>query len=93
MAMFSATDRFGNSDRSWKMTCTPSALAIGRIEALAHLARDLDPSAGIGRMHAGDQLDQGGLAAAVLTDEAVHLARKHVPIDPVERQQHRRIAC
>ena len=37
-------------------------------------------------MHAGDQLDQGGLAAAVLADEAMHLAGQHVPIDPVERQ-------
>ncbi len=56
-----------------------------RVEVVAHLAGELDPTARIGRMHASDQLDQGGLAAAVLTDKAMHLAGQHVPIDPVER--------
>ena len=56
-----------------------------RVEVVAHLAGELDPAARVGRMHAGDQLDQGGLAAAVLADEAMHLAGQHVPVDPVER--------
>ena len=72
-AMFSATVRFGNSDRSWKITWMPSAFALRRVERQHRRAVDLD-LAGARRMHAGDDLDQRRLAGAVLADEAVHLA-------------------
>ena len=83
-AMFSATVRFGNSDRSWKITWMPSALALRRVERQHRLAVDLDLAGGR-RVHPGDRLDQRRLAAAVLADEAVHLAAAHLPVDVGQR--------
>ena len=42
-----------------------------------HLAR-------VGLVGAGEHLDQGGLAGAVLAEQAVHLPRVHVEVDAVE---------
>ena len=52
--------------------------ARGR-EVLGGLAVELDPAARLGLVDAGHELDQGGLAAAVLADEAVHLAAARPP--------------
>ena len=48
------------------------------------LAIDLD-HAGVGRMHARHQLDQGRLAAAVLADQTMYFAGHDRPIDAVQR--------
>ena len=49
-----------------------------------HLDRLALPAqvAGIGLQHAIDDLDQGGLAGAVLAEQGVDLARPDVEIDP-----------
>ena len=43
-----------------------------------------DHAAGIGRMHPGENLDQGRLAGAVLPHQAMDLARLDRPVDGVE---------
>src|SRR5262245_34861363 len=50
-------------------------------------AVDGDRAAGIGRVDAGEDLDQGRLARAVLADQAMHLARLDRPVDRVERDR------
>ena len=44
-------------------------LAVGDV-----LAAKADHAAGVGRIDAGDQIEQGALAGAVRADDAVHLA-------------------
>ena len=39
----------------------------------------------VGRVRPGQHLDQGGLAGAVLAEQAVHLAGADVEVDAVER--------
>ena len=39
----------------------------------------------VGLVHPGEDLDQGRLAGAVLAEQAVHLAREDVEVDPAER--------
>ncbi len=41
--------------------------------------------AGVGLVGAGQHLDQGGLAGAVLAEQAVHLAGRDVEVDAVQR--------
>ncbi len=36
-------------------------------------------------VHSGEHFDQGGFSGAVLAEQAVHLARAYVQIDPVQR--------
>ena len=43
--------------------------------------------AGIGAVHAGEDLDQRRLAGAVLAEQRVHLAGAHVEVDRVERER------
>ena len=43
-----------------------------------------DDLAGVGLLRPGDDLDEGGLAAAVLAGQAVHLARQQVERDALE---------
>ena len=50
-------------------------------------AVDDDLGARVGRMDAGQDLDQRRLARPVLADQAVHLAAPDRPFDPVERHR------
>ena len=84
IAMFSSTVRLGNSDRSWKMTWMPSAFAWCGVKLLMGHAVDRDRAAWIGRMDAGEDLDEGRFAGAVLSDQAVDFARLDRPVDRVE---------
>ena len=72
--MLSATLRSGISDSSWKMQTMPAALA-----AAGEAKRDLAPvehhAAFVGRDDAGHDLDQRGLAGAVLAEDGVDAAR------------------
>jgi hypothetical protein len=40
--------------------------------------------AAVGLMHAGEHLDQGGFARAVLAQNTMHLGRAHLEVDPFE---------
>ena len=61
----------------------PAFTAWPGIGEFHYLAADPD-LAFVSRMHAGDDLDQGGLAGAVFTQERMHLTRAHVEINMVE---------
>src|SRR5262249_37601282 len=56
---------------------------------LRRARRDLDPAktndAGIARENAGDHLDQGGLAGAILAEQSMDLARAEREIDVLQR--------
>ena len=56
-------------------------LRVGEVDLLA-LPGD---GALVGLVHAGEHLDEGRLAGAVLAREAVHLAGADVEVDPAER--------
>ena len=56
------------------MTWMPQARRLDRVEMRIFVALDDDAAAGLRLLDAGDDLDQGRLAGAVLTDEAMHLA-------------------
>ena len=50
-----------------------------------HLAAvERQPRAGLGRVEPGQDLDQGGLARAVLSEQAVHLAAPDAEGDAIE---------
>ena len=59
-------------------------LGVARAAERPRLRRRTRRVPSSGRVHAGDDLHQGGLAGAVLTDDGVHLARPHVEVDAVE---------
>ena len=82
--MFSATLRSGKSVGSWKMIAIPAAcdcLALSKIASSPSI-RSRPAS---GSVHAGEDLDERGLAGAVLADEAVHLAPEQLDVAVVER--------
>ena len=43
-----------------------------------------DDPALVGRVHTGQDLDQGGLARAVLAEQAVHLTGQHLEVDATQ---------
>ena len=92
-AMFSATERFGSRSISWYTVLMPAELrVVGRREA--HQLAVEPQLALVEREGAGDRLDEGRLAGAVLAHERVHLAREHAEVDAVDRglraEAHRR---
>ena len=48
---------------------------------------DEDPTARVGRVVAGQDLGEGGLARSVLTDQPVDLTRRHVQVDVPQRSE------
>ena len=83
-AMFSATERFGKSEKSWKITMIPAAAdcrGVSRREALAG-HRD---ARRVRLLDAREDLDQRRLAAAVLAGERHRLALADREADAVER--------
>ncbi len=64
--------------------------AIGSFSALGSTTRPRKPTlAGVGRIDAGQHLDQRRLAGAVLPEQRMHLAAPDIEIDVVERQRAR----
>ncbi len=55
----------------------------GRVERAVALARDLDRP-GVGLVVAGEDLDEGGLARAVLAEQREHFAAGGVEVDSAE---------
>ena len=68
--------------RWWRCRACMRGLRVGEADRLAAPARS---SPGVGLVRAGQHLDQGGLAGAVLAEQAVHLAGAHLQVDAVER--------
>ena len=78
--MFSATVSSGNSSSSWCTVAMPAACA-SRGEA-NRTGRAIDEDlALVGLVQAGHDLDEGGLAGAVLAHQGMHLAGAHVEAD------------
>ncbi len=70
MLMLSATDRSGITDSSWNTATMPTAFAACGLVKRDRLAVE-GHRALVGRHHAGDDLDQGRLAGAVLAEHGV----------------------
>ncbi len=87
--MFSATDRSGSRLNSWKTVERPACWAWTGWPNDTVFAVDLD-GAGVGLVHAGEDLHQRGLAGAVLADEAEDLAGAQLEVDVVGARRCRR---
>ena len=69
-----STDCGSTTSTSWNTAAMPSARARrGGGDARERAAADAERAL-VGRQHAGEDLDEGALAAAVLADDGVHLA-------------------
>ena len=82
--MFSATERPSTTSSSWYIVAMPSlrpATGWGMVTG-SPVDEDL---ALVGLVRAGEDLDQRGLAGAVLAEQAVHLAGADLEVDAVER--------
>jgi hypothetical protein len=81
--MFSSTDRCGNRLNDWK-TIAIRERTVG-VDAGAGDEQVVEPDlAGIDRHEQVDALEQGGLAGTGCADQAHHLVRCHVEIDPAQ---------
>ena len=58
--------------------------ALGRARVVHRLALECD-LAGVGGQHAGDQIEERGLAGAVRSDQGVDVAGRHLDLEIVER--------
>ena len=81
--MFSATVSVGASWNSWKMMAHAEVARRDRGELVVALAVDLD-LARVGRVVAGDDLDERRLAGAVLAEQGEDRAAGGVEVHPVE---------
>src|SRR3546814_15295766 len=59
---------------------------LGRLVPLLQIAAVEQDTAGVGRVQPGQQLDQGGLAGAVLADQRQRLAWTDVQVDVLQRR-------
>ena len=62
-----------------------TAEVAGLQRQIDRLAVEVEPPAGIGRMEAGQNLDERRLAGAVLAEQAMHLAGRDAERDPRQR--------
>jgi hypothetical protein len=62
----------------------PQRLGVARVMDVHRLVVEAD-GPGVRLIDPGDDLDEGGLAGAVLADQGVHLAGTHVEVHMVER--------
>ncbi len=85
-AMFSAIDSAGTRRSSCGMVTMPAAIASCGTVKVALLSVDANRAA-VGTMHAAEDADQRRLAGAVLADDGVDLAERHVEVDAVERER------
>ena len=69
-----STDWGSTTSTSWNTAAMPSARARPGEEMRESEEPPMLRRALVGRQHAGQDLDEGALAAAVLADDAVHLA-------------------
>ena len=82
--MFCSTVRSGTSDSSWKTAETPARWAALGSAATNGCAAEQD-AAFVGAERAGEDLDEGALAGAVLADEGVDLAGGGVELGARQR--------
>ena len=83
----SAAPRVGTSESSWWMTAMPRAAASRGVARAHRDAVELDGAVVVG-VGAAQDLDQGGLAGAVLAAQHVHLGAPGVEVD-VGEDRHR----
>ena len=62
-----------------------AGMVDGLRRGMGDVATAESDAAGIGRVDAGHDVEEGGLAGAVGTDQAENLALAHVEVEPVER--------
>ncbi len=88
--MFSATVRDSNSGEVLEHHADAQTARLGRVADMDLLAFPLD-RAGIGVLHAVDDLDQRALAGAVLAEKGVNLAGRKRQIDGIVREAARKL--
>ena len=90
--MLSVTERSGAISTSWKTVAKPAAWKARRVASGEGLCRPIRICAAVGRDDAGEELDQGALARAVLAQDRVDRCPARNAIDASSKRDRLAVA-